>query len=172
MIEITPTVPTWDLFLGIFVAITVLYGFMMQRDKIMAAMLACYMGIVIVSIWAEPIKSFFEGKTTVANTWIQSDASPSTIQIALFLIIVGVVASKADIAVGRENSMMAPLETMLYSFITAVLIAATVFNYLPDQAQAEIIKQTQLIHYLKDYHTFWLLAPIGIILFTSTRRRI
>lgn len=157
--------------MGIFVAITVLYGFMMQRDKIMAAMLSCYMGIVVVSIWADPIKSFFEGKTTIANTWIESDASPATIQIVLFLIIVGLVASKADIAVGRESSFIAPLETVLYSLVTAILIVATIFHYLPEGTQGEIIAQTRLIHFLKDYYTLWLLAPIGLILFTSTRRR-
>jgi hypothetical protein len=172
MIEVAPTVPTWDLFLGIIVAITVLYGFMMQREKIITAMLACYMGMVVVNTWAEPIKSFFEGKTTIANTWIQSDASPSTIKIILFLIIVGLVAAKADIALGKESSMFAPIETILYSFITAILIAATVFNYMPPGTQDQIIASTRFVHYLKDFYTFWLIAPIAMIIFTSSRRRI
>lgn len=145
---------------------------MMQREKIITAMLACYMGIVVVNTWAEPIKSFFEGKTTVANTWIQSDASPSTIKIALFLIIVSVVAAKADIALGRESSMFAPIETILYSFITAILISATVFNYMPSETQNQIIANTHFVHYLKDFYTFWLIAPIAMIIFTSTRKRI
>jgi hypothetical protein len=160
------------LFLGIFVAITVLYGFMMQRDKIMAALLSCYMGMVVVSVWAEPIKQFFEGKKTVANTWIQSDASPATIKILLFLIIVGVVASKADIAVGRERSLAAPLETFFYSAITAILIAATVFKYLPDATQTTILAQTNFVHFLKDFYTLWLLAPIAVVVVLSSRRRI
>lgn len=156
--------------MGIFVAITVLYGFMMQREKIMAALLASYMGMVIVSTWAEPIKQFFEGKKTVANTWIQSDASPATIKIVLFLLIVAIVAAKADIAIGRE-SMMAPIEVLLYSFITGVLIASTVFSYMPESTQSAIMSQTKLIHFLKDYRTLWLLAPILLILIVTSRRR-
>jgi len=158
------------LFLGIFVAITVLYGFMMQREKIMAALLASYMGMVIVSIWAEPIKQFFEGKKTVANTWIQSDASPATIKIVLFLLIVAIVAAKADIAIGRESAM-APIEVLLYSFVTGVLIASTVFSYMPESTQSAIMSQTKLVHFLKDYRTLWLLAPILLILIVTSRRR-
>ncbi|MFH1855041.1 MAG: hypothetical protein ABH810_01365 [bacterium] len=159
------------MFLGIFIAITVLYGFMMQRDKIMSALLACYMGMVIVSVWAEPIKQFFEGKKTLANTWIQSDASPATIKIVLFLIVVSLVAAKADIALGRERSLSAPIETLFYSAITAILLAGTVFKYLPNATQAQIISQTNFVHYLKDYYTFFLIAPIVVIVVLSSRRR-
>jgi len=144
----------------------------MQREKIMAALLSCYMGMVIVSVWAEPIKQFFEGKKLIANTWIQSGASPATIKISLFLIIVGIVAAKADISVGRDSNLMAPFEILAYSFITGVLIAATVFKYLPDATQEQIISQTHLVHFLKDYYTLWLLSPIALILFITSRRRI
>lgn len=143
----------------------------MQRDKIMSALLACYMGIVVVSMWADKIKLFFEGKTTVANTWVASDASPATIKIVLFLLIVTLVAAKADIAIGRDNSLMAPIETFFYSAITSILIAATVFKYLPEATQATVIAQTRLVHFLKDYYTIWLLAPIVLILFITSRRR-
>lgn len=144
---------------------------MMQRDKIMSALLACYMGMVIVSVWAEPIKQFFEGKKTLANTWIQSDASPATIKIVLFLIVVSLVAAKADIALGRERSLSAPIETLFYSAITAILLAGTVFKYLPNATQAQIISQTNFVHYLKDYYTFFLIAPIVVIVVLSSRRR-
>lgn len=172
MIDVATTVPTWDLFLGIIIAITVLYGFMMQRDKIITAMLSCYMGMVVVSTWAEPIKSFFEGKTTVANTWIQSDASPSTIKIILFAVVVGLVTAKADIALGRESSILAPIETIAYSLVAAILISATIFNYMPLASQDQIIASTNFVHFLKDYYAFWLISPIALIIFTSTRRRI
>ncbi len=166
----SPTVPTWDLFLAIFIAITVLYGFMMQREKIMAALLASYMGIVIVSVWSGPIKDFFEGKKTVANTWIQADASPATIKIIIFLLIVGLVAAKADLAIGRDSAM-APFEILLYSAITGILIAATIFSYLPAEVQQTITSQTKIIHFLKDYYTIWLLTPVALMIFVTSRRR-
>jgi len=156
--------------LGIFVAITVLYGFMMQREKIMAALLSCYLGMVIVSTWSDKLQAFFEGKRTVANTWIAADASPATIKIVVFLLIVGLVASKADIGIGRDTAL-APIELLAYSFITGILISATVFSYLPDATQATIISQTKLVHFLKDYYTFWLIAPIILIVFVTSRRR-
>lgn len=164
------TVPTWDLFLAIFIAITVLYGFMMQREKIMAALLASYMGIVIVSVWSSPIKDFFEGKKTVANTWIQADASPATIKIIIFLLIVGLVASKADLSIGRENTL-APFEILLYSAATGILIAATIFSYLPAEVQGSIIAQTKVIHFLKDYYSLWLIIPVILMVFVTSRRR-
>ena len=156
--------------MGIFVAITVLYGFMMQREKIMAALLSCYLGMVIVSTWSDKLQAFFEGKRTVANTWIAADASPATIKIVVFLLIVGLVASKADIGIGRDTAL-APIELLAYSFITGILISATVFSYLPDATQATIISQTKLVHFLKDYYTFWLIAPILLIVFVTSRRR-
>lgn len=143
---------------------------MMQREKIMAALLSCYMGMVIVSIWADPIKSFFEGKKTVANTWVQADASPATIKIILFLVIVALVAAKADIAIGRDNAMT-PIEILLYSLITGVLITSTIFSYLPDGTQKAILAQTKLVHFIKDYRTLWLIAPVILIVFVTSRRK-
>lgn len=147
-----------------------MYGFMMQREKIMAALLSCYMGMVVVSVWAAPIQEFFAGKKTIANTWIASDASPSTIKIVLFLLIVVLVASKADISIGRESSF-APLEIILYAIITGILISATVFGYLPAATQMNIVAQTHFVHYLKDFYTIWLLAPIVLIVFVASRKR-
>jgi len=136
----------------------------------MAALLSCYMGMVIVSIWADPIKSFFEGKKTVANTWVQADASPATIKIILFLVIVALVAAKADIAIGRDNAMT-PIEILLYSLITGVLITSTIFSYLPDGTQKAILAQTKLVHFIKDYRTLWLIAPVILIVFVTSRRK-
>ena len=170
-IQVAPTVPTWDLFLGIFVAITVLYGFMMQREKIMAALLSCYLGMVIVSTWSGSLEAFFAGKKTIANTWIQADASPATIKIILFLLIVGLVASKAQIGVGYDNNLMAPIEIFAYSLITGILISSTVFSYLPESLQTSVISQTHLVHFLKDFRTLWLIAPIVLIVFVTSRRR-
>ncbi len=143
---------------------------MMQREKIMAALLSCYLAMVVVSMWADKIQLFFQGKTTVANTWIAADASPATIKIVLFLIIVGLVASKADIGVGG-GSIMAPIELLAYSLITGALISSTIFSYLPVATQTTILSQTKLVHYLVDYRTVWLLAPIALIVFISSRRR-
>jgi len=148
-----------------------MYGFMMQREKIMAALLACYMGMIVVSVWAAPIQEFFAGKKTIANTWIASDASPSTIKIVLFLLIVVLIASKADIAIGRDSSVIAPLEIILYAVITGILISATVFGYLPAATQMNIIAQTHFVHFLKDFYTIWLIAPIVLIVFVASRKR-
>lgn len=137
----------------------------------MAALLSCYMGMVIVSIASGPIMAFFAGQKTVANTWIQADASPATVKIILFLVVVALVTAKADIAVGRDNSMMAPLEILAYSFITGALIAGTVFSYLPAETQAAVLGQTKLIHFIKDYYTILLIAPIVLIVFVTSRRR-
>jgi hypothetical protein len=158
------------LFLGIFVAITVLYGFMMQREKIMAALLSCYMGMVVVGLWADKIQLFFEGKKTIANTWIAADASPATIKIVLFLVIVAVVTSKADIGIGRDT-LMAPVELLAYSVMTGILISSTIYSYLPANTQQTILTQTKLVHYISDYRTIWLLAPILLIVFVTSRRR-
>lgn len=143
---------------------------MMQREKIMAALLSCYLGMVIVSTWSDKLQAFFEGKKTVANTWIAADASPATIKIVVFLLIVALVAAKADIGIGRDTAL-APIELLAYSFITGILISATVFSYLPEATQITIISQTKLVHFLKDYYTFWLIAPVILIVFVTSRRR-
>lgn len=137
----------------------------------MAALLSCYMGMIVVSVWAAPIQEFFAGKKTIANTWIASDASPSTIKIVLFLLIVVLVASKADISIGRESSVIAPLEIILYALITGILISATVFGYLPAATQMNIVAQTHFVHFLKDFYTIWLIAPIVLIVFVASRKR-
>jgi len=144
---------------------------MMQREKIMTALLACYVGIVIVGILAEPVKQFFEGKKIIANTWIQADAQPATIKIAIFLIVLGLIASRADISIGRDRGIMTPIETLAYALMTGILVSSTIFMYLPETTRTMITSQTKLVHYLQDFHTLWLLAPLALILVVTSSSR-
>lgn len=143
----------------------------MQREKIMTALLSCYVGIVMVGIFAEPIKQFFEGKKIIANTWIQSDAQPATIKIVIFLGIVALIASRADISVGRDRGIMTPIETLAYSVMTGVIISSTIFSFLPEATRTAIIGQTKLIHYLQDYRTLFLIAPLALLLIVTSNAR-
>ena len=137
----------------------------------MSALFSCYIGMVIVSFTADPIAAFFQGKQTVANTWISAQTSPATIKIVIFLIVIAIVAAKAEVTTGRNSSVMAPIEVIFYSTLTAILIESTLFSYLGPDMQNKIIEGSKLAHFLRDWHNIWLILPLIVFLFVSSRRR-
>ena len=120
--------PTWDLVLLVFFAASLVYGFLMGKDKILVTILGAYVGLVIANQWGDRVFNFIAQQTGILNTgWMQGSLSIFVAKVVLFALVLLIIATKGGwlarpvLGSGGVFGMVMPL---VYSMASAVLIAA------------------------------------------------
>jgi len=163
--------PSLDIFIGLAFIFGTAYGFILKRDKTITILCSVYIGLVISSSLAESVFKFFNGNATIANqVWIRSNASLSTIAIALFLISIFFISGAINSSANRSSDVSA-LEVIVYSAFIVALIVTTILNYLPAETSHRYIETSRLAKFLFDKRTFIVIgAPIVIILLNFRKK--
>lgn len=164
--------PSWDVFIIIFLVIAVGFGFIMQRDRVVSFLLSIYTGIVVSSVVVEPIRLFFTGNKTFANSvWIQANISPFTIQAVVFLVVAFLVAGKSGLGGKSTRGLLSPIEIIAYSFFNAVLLLSAVATFMPPEMRQGLQETSKMARFIIDYRLFWTIAPVLLIIVTGGIRR-
>lgn len=167
----TGTLPSWDLFIGLFFIIGLAYGFILQRDKIVATLMATYAGLVVSDLLVEPIGQFFQGDKTVFNQiWVRSNTSPFSIHLAVFILIIVLLSAKGGLSGSRGRGAMSHFEVLLYSALTTALIVSSIFSFLPEATRDTYVAGSRLVSFLVLHREWWLIAPIGALVFFGFQR--
>ena len=149
--------------MAIFFVVSIGYSFVLQRDKVVVTMLAIYAGIVIANILNQPLLSFFSGDKTVANQlFVKANASPFSIQTALFLIVTILISVRSGLS-GRSSSGRSGLsifELGLFSFLNTTLILAAIFSFLSSGVQAQFVETSKVAALIINHSSWWFVAPI------------
>lgn len=163
--------PSVDIFIGLAFFFGIAYGFILKRDKTITTLCSVYIGLVIASSFSETVFKFFNGNATIADQiWIRSNASLSTIAIALFLISI-VFISGAINSTASRSSDISPLEVMIYSAFTMALVISTVLNFLPAETSKHYIEISRGAKLLLSYRTLIVVAaPIMIIVLNFRKK--
>lgn len=164
--------PSWDLFITIFFIIGIAYGLMLQRERAIVTLITIYLGLVVTQVLTEPVSQFFLGEKTINSFFINSEVSPFTIQAVLFIGTVILVSTKTGLTGERSSTgLLSPLEVFSYSILNTALIATTLISYLPDGTRNQILEQSKMASFLAQYHMYWLLLPVAVIVFFGWNRR-
>ncbi len=165
------TLPSWDLFITLFFIIGLAYGFILQRERIVATLMSVYAGLVVSELLVNPVSQFFHGDKTLFNQiWIRSDTPPFTIHLALFVGIIVLLSAKGGIGSARGRGLMSHFEVLVYSALNTVLIVSSVFSFLPDPTVAIYSGSSKLVAFIVQYHDWWLVLPIVALLFFGFQR--
>lgn len=163
--------PTWDLFLTLFFIIGVAYGFILQRDKTVVTLISVYVALVITSVLADPFLAFFAGeKTFIGQFFIRANVSPFTLQIVIFAAVIALVSAKSGLAGKESSGLMSPVEVFGYSLFNTALIISSIFFFMPEAMRAGFDETSKIAHYLIQYHTWWMVLPVALLIFTGFRR--
>lgn len=167
-----PALPSWDLFITLFVLASVAYGFMMQRERVMVTLLAIYVGVVVTQLLADPVAAFFAGDTTIAGSFfIRSSASPFTIHAVLFVGIVVLITLKSGLSGNRESGSLSTLEIMGYAVLNAALMVTILIGFLDPAAQHSFLTASKNATFLYAHRFWWFLAPIALMIIAGHHNR-
>lgn len=163
-------VPTWDLVLLVFFTASVVYGFLMGKDKIMVTILGTYVGLVIANQWGARVFNIVSEQSAVLNdSWIKGNLSVFIVKVALFAIVLLIVALRGGLipqfhANGGVLGMVMPL---LYSVFSAALIAASILDFLPEETRNQVIEKSVIAAPLVAYYSWWLIIPVLLMFMTG-----
>ena len=167
-----PALPSWDLFITLFLLASVAYGFMIQRERVVVTLLSIYVGVVITGLLADPVAAFFAGDKTIAGSFfIRSSASPFTIHAALFLGVVALITLKSGLSGNRETGSLSTLEIMSYAVLNAALIVTVLLGFLDPGAQHSFLAASKNATFIFDHSFWWFIAPIALMIVAGHRGR-
>lgn len=165
------SLPSWDLFITLFFIIGLAYGFILQRDRIVATLMSVYAALIVSNLLVDPVGQFFKGDKTIFNQiWIRSDTSPFTIRLALFIVIIVLLSSKGGIGGARGRGTISHIEILVYSALNTALIVSSIFSFLPDPTRDAYASTSKLVNLIVTHHDWWLLLPVGALIFFGLQR--
>lgn len=163
--------PSWNLFFTVFFIVGIAYGMMLQRERTVVTLVSIYVALVVTSVLIGPVGQFFIGERTINSFFINSNISPFTIQASLFVGTLVLLVTKSGLSGGRDGSgLLSPLEVFAYSFLNTALIISTLISFMPEESRAAMVSQSSMAAFLVNHHTWWMLLPIGILLFFGWNR--
>lgn len=168
----TGTLPSWDLFITLFFIIGLAYGFILQRERIVATLMSVYAALVVSQLLVEPVGQFFKGDKTLFNQiWIRSDTSPFTIHLALFVGIIVLLSAKGGLAGSRtRGTVMSHFEVLVYSALNTALVVSSVFSFLPEPTRQAYATSSRLVGFLINHGNLWLGLPVAALIFFGFQR--
>lgn len=166
------TLPSWDLFITLFFIIGLAYGFILQRERIVATLMSVYAALVVSQLLVDPVGQFFQGDRTLFNQiWIRSNTSPFTIRLALFITIVVLLSAKGGIGGSRSRGVISHLEVLIYSALNTALIVSSIFSFLPEPTREAYATGSRLAGFLINRQEWWFLLPVGALIFFGFQHR-
>ncbi len=165
--------PTWDLVLLVFFAASVIYGFLMGKDKILATILGAYVGLVIANQWGARVFDLVSNQTGVLNTgWMHGSLSIFIVKVVLFAIVLLVVAMRGNLmphlpGIGNNNGIFNLAVPFIHSVLSAALIASSILDFLPADTRSQVIEKSIVAAPLVAYYSWWLILPVLLMMISG-----
>jgi len=164
-------VPTWDLVLLVFLAASLVYGFLMGREKVIITLLGAYVGLVIANQWgAAAFSMISQDNTVINNGWMNGNLSIFVVKIVLFAAVMLLIAVKGNLmlngAMGGGGIMGFVVQTG-YSLLNAALIASSILNFLPDETKQQVTSGSFIAAPLVNFYSWFLIMPLLFMIVAS-----
>lgn len=151
--------PSWDLAITVFFLIGIAFGYILQREKIIATLLSVYVALVVTQVFSGNVFEFFQGNKTIGTVWVQSGASPFTIRVLIFMTTITLLSAKGGIKGSTTKGLLSPIEIILLSFLTTGLILSSIFYFMPPESREVFVVSSRLAGLVIKYYIWWVLAP-------------
>lgn len=153
--------PSWDLAITLFFLMGMAFGYILQRDKIVATLLSVYVALIVTQAFSGNLYQFFQGDKTLFNqVWIRSSANPFTVRALIFGATVVLLSAKSGIAAGKSKGLLSPLEVLVYSFLTTGLILSSLFYFMPPESRESFMAASKMAKLVIGNYAWWVLMPV------------
>ncbi len=151
--------PSWDLAISVFFLIGIAFGYILQREKIIATLLSTYVALVVTQVFAGNVFDFFQGHRTVGTMWVDSGASPFTVRVAIFMITIMLLSVKGGISGTKSRGILSPIEIIIISFLTTGLILSSIFFFMPPESRETFVATSRLANLVINNYIWWVVIP-------------
>lgn len=161
-------IPSWDIIIVIIFIVGLAYSFVLRRERTLAALASVYISYLVTLTWGQSVADFFQGNRVIFNQlWIKSDTQTSTIQIVMFLVLFLLLSGFTGFAATKTK--ISGLAVLLQSFFTIGLAISSSISFLDNDKKAQLFEASKFAGLIWQYHPFWLLAPVLVLIFMGIR---
>lgn len=153
--------PSWDLAITVFFLIGVAFGYILQREKIIATLLSVYVSLAVTQVFAGNVFEFFQGdKVIFDKVWIRSGTTPFTIKVVLFMAVIMLLSTKGGISGSKAKGILSPIEIIILSFLTTGLMLSSIFFFMAPEAREAFMASSRLASLVIKYYPLWVITPV------------
>lgn len=164
--------PSWDLAIIVFFLIGIAFGYILQREKIVATMVSVYVALVVTQVFAGNVLSFFQGdKVMFSQVWIKSGASPFTVRVVIFMAVIMLLSAKGGISSSKSKGIFSPIEIIGFSFLTTALILSSIFYFMPPESRDAFMASSRMASFVIKYYIWWVILPVAAMIGLGFFRR-
>lgn len=164
--------PSWDAVIILVYIIGIGYNVILHRERVAGHIAAGYIALAVTSVIAQPLYDFVHGNKLLLNqVFIQSNASPQAVAGLTFLALTVVLSSFLSIIpTGRRSDDLSAIEAFLYSFLWVTFVISSILSFLPEDRRSVFIIQSKVLGLVWQYHTWWLVIPAFLLIYSGFRR--
>lgn len=153
--------PSWDLAIIVFFLIGIAFGYILQREKIVATLLSVYVALVVTQVFAGSVFEFFQGDKVLFNqVWIQANSTPFTLRVIIFMTVIMLLSTKGGISGTKSKGIFSPIEIIGFSFLTTALILSSIFYFMPPESREAFMANSRMATLVIKYYIWWVLLPV------------
>ncbi len=157
-------VPSWDLFILLFFIIaSLLYGFSLGRERIMAILVAVYVALAIVK--ALPFTNDISAQIGIQKVFLfQIFSFLGAFVILFFFLSRSILLSSLE-----RNQRGSWWQIFFFSFLHVGLIIAVILSFLPREAITALAPWTQQVFVSDVGYFVWIVAPVLAMMLATER---
>jgi len=157
--------PSWDLAITVFFLIGIAFGYILQREKIVATLLSVYVALVVTQVFSGNVFAFFQGDKTLFNqVWIRNNSSPFTIRVIIFMLVIMLLSAKGGISGSKSKGIFSPIEILGLSFLTTGLILSSIFYFMPPESRDALMANSRMATLVIKYYLWWVIVPVIVLI--------
>lgn len=164
--------PGWDSIIVLVYVIGIGYNVILHREKIAGHIASAYIALAVTAVIARPISEFVLKTKLLANQGFVARAfSTDNSSGVIFLLLTIILSSFLAISpTGRRSDDLSAPEAFGYAFLWVTLVISTILSFMPETLRANYIEHSKFIGLIWQFHTWWLVIPALLLIYSGFRR--
>lgn len=164
-------VMSWNIFIAFCVLVSVLYGFILQRNKIVLTLINVYIALAVVAVVGPGFNALMQkaGLVLLNGTITDRFFSMFLTQTFLFVSLVILLSVRAEHAKALTDVKVTHpmILSFIYSVLFSLVVATTILSFLAPEVQAGINSQSSVIAWMMARKSWWVVSPVILMIVTS-----
>jgi len=164
-------VMSWNIFIVFCILVSVLYGFILQRNKIILSLINVYIALAVVTVVGPSFNNLMQkvGLVMLNETISARLFSVFLTQTFLFVALIILLSIRAEHAQAMADVKVSHpmILSFVYSALFALIVSSTIISFLSPELQANINAQSNIIAWIMAQKSLWIIFPVILMIISS-----
>ena len=166
---------TWDLVIIIFLIVSLVYGFMLGRERVLLTLMGTYVGLFVADKLGESAFNLLSSSSSnvLQEAIVEQNITIFTVRVAILILVTMLLVLKGGLVVHPDahgEGATHSVSLALFALLNGITVTTSIIMFLPPDSQSIILNSSSLAKTLMQFYSGWLVVPFAVLLFLSFRR--